>query len=94
MILLTTEGVPHMNSIRMLVSRRYCLFFICILVLYVTKSEMMTFPKHFLHFLGSHVIPTGHCKKFAHEVFIALALFGTLQFFRLNQMFCQPLAVA
>ena len=53
--LLMTEGLLSISSMSMLVSSKYCLFFI-VLVIYLAKAESMAVAEHFLHIVSGHIV--------------------------------------
>ena len=55
---------------------------------------MMAFAQCFLLLLGCHFSCVVQCMELAHEFFVPRTLLCLAPFFRLNQVLCQPLAVA
>ena len=53
--LLMTEGLLSISSMSMLVSSKYCLFFI-VLVINLAKAESMAVAEHFLHIVSGHIV--------------------------------------
>ena len=55
---------------------------------------MMTVSQGLFQFFCTHLTFITKGVQFAHKFLVALTLAGTFKFFRLYQMFCQPLTVA
>ncbi len=64
------------------------------MILYFAKPKMMTVSQGLFQFFCTHLTFITKGVQFAHKFLVALTLAGTFKFFRLYQMFCQPLTVA
>ncbi len=87
-----TEGEPALISISVLVSKRYCLFFICKAISYVTPDKGVALTQNTLFLFSCKFTLIVQGLQLAKPLFITFSLdFACIfQLFWLYQVFCKP----